>query len=609
MRGYNATIFAYGQTSSGKTFTMEGKDLHDEKYKGIIPRVMDELFDMIDESDENIEFQIRVSMLEIYNEKIKDLVAPENNNLKVKECKKRGIYVDGCSEVFVSGPDEMKKVMILGTKNRAVASTRMNATSSRSHSIFMLTISQRDLSTDTSKESRIYFVDLAGSEKVAKTNVKGKELNEAKNINKSLTTLGIVINQLAEAKKGAHIPYRDSKLTRLLQDSLGGNSMTTLLIACSMCSYNDKETLTTMRFGARAKNIKNKPKENVERSAKELLGLLDQAESRIISYEQLILEMKQVIDQNGINIENLPTAQIISILEKREQPATTDLKIDISTPETIEIIKEENTEDVSEVELLDEQLLESNGKVQKNEGKSEGNPEETKDIDQRFKIRLMEQEQEIQELNQNMHFLQNELDSLVEQNINLETKVEALSDLSRTILKCYSNELFRIHSIHENHLVMLSNRSIKFENTLSQIEKLSGLFGDLSNNRGRLGEMNRLADPINEYLLIESQLKLGSFDPNDSIGCLFEKLKENIEELHFNLSHSRPETRDYLSIDINLLNKKRFIQELDSILSKESFMDFGDTSTNAGDSIDLLAQPNLQEDNEESSGGNFKFIP
>lgn len=129
---------------------------------------------------------------------------------------------------------------------------------------------------------------MAGSEKIAKTNVKGKQLDEAKNINKSLTSLGMVINALAEAKPGGFIPYRDSKLTRMLQESLGGNSMTTLIIACSMCSYNDKETLSTLRFGQRAKTIKNKPKENVERSAKELAYLLGLAEDKIEQHEKTI---------------------------------------------------------------------------------------------------------------------------------------------------------------------------------------------------------------------------------------------------------------------------------------------------------------------------------
>eukprot|EP01015_Nassula_variabilis_P035150 TRINITY_DN8786_c0_g1_i2.p1 TRINITY_DN8786_c0_g1~~TRINITY_DN8786_c0_g1_i2.p1 ORF type:complete len:192 (-),score=48.21 TRINITY_DN8786_c0_g1_i2:11-586(-) len=162
-----------------------------------------------------------------------------------------------------------------GSSNRTIAATRMNESSSRSHSIFCLTVHQKDTKSDTQKQGKVYFVDLAGSEKIAKTNVTGQQLEEAKNINKSLSALGNVINALTETKKNVHIPYRDSKLTRMLQESLGGNSQTTLIIACSMCSYNDKETLSTLRFGNRAKSIKNKPMVNVERSAKELMHLLD----------------------------------------------------------------------------------------------------------------------------------------------------------------------------------------------------------------------------------------------------------------------------------------------------------------------------------------------
>jgi hypothetical protein len=193
----------------------------------------------------------------------------------------------------VNSPQEMREVMKSGSGNRSVAATRMNATSSRSHSLFCMKINKKNLELDEQTESRLYFVDLAGSEKIAKTNVVGKQLEEAKNINKSLTTLGLVINALVEGSSRTHtaskfVPYRNSKLTRILQESIGGNSLTTLVIACSMCSYNEKETLSTMQFGQRAKSIKNKVKANVERSAKELERLLNLAELKIKEYEKLI---------------------------------------------------------------------------------------------------------------------------------------------------------------------------------------------------------------------------------------------------------------------------------------------------------------------------------
>jgi len=155
----------------------------------------------------------------------------------------------------------------------------MNDKSSRSHSIFILSVFQRNIMTESTKTGKLYFVDLAGSEKQSKTKAEGTVLDEAKNINKSLMTLGMVINNLTEGK--THIPYRDSKLTRILQESLGGNSLTTLVIACSMSADNDKESLGTLRFGSRAKTIKNKPKVNKERTNKELIMKLKEAEERI----------------------------------------------------------------------------------------------------------------------------------------------------------------------------------------------------------------------------------------------------------------------------------------------------------------------------------------
>ena len=180
----------------------------------------------------------------------------------------------------MASSEQMLKTMDSGSMNRKVAFTGMNEHSSRSHSLFIIHLNQKHLKKDCSKQSKLYFVDLAGSEKVSKTGCQGVQLEEAKNINKSLSSLGNVINALTSDKK-EHIPYRDSKLTRILQESLGGNSKTTLIINCSMCTYNDKETLSTLRFGYRAKSIKNKPKMNEEKSAKELLILLDAANKTI----------------------------------------------------------------------------------------------------------------------------------------------------------------------------------------------------------------------------------------------------------------------------------------------------------------------------------------
>ncbi|XP_029693038.1 kinesin heavy chain-like [Takifugu rubripes] len=265
--GYNGTIFAYGQTSSGKTHTMEG-NLHDPRLMGIIPRIARDIFDHIYSMDENLEFHIKVSYFEIYLDKIRDLLDVSKTNLAVHEDKNRVPFVKGCTERFVSSPDEVMDVIDEGKANRHVAVTNMNEHSSRSHSIFLISIKQENVETEMKLSGKLYLVDLAGSEKVSKTGAEGAVLDEAKNINKSLSALGNVIAALSEGTK-THVPYRDSKMTRILQDSLGGNCRTTIIICCSPSVYNEAETKSTLMFGQRAKTIKNTVSVNLELTAEE----------------------------------------------------------------------------------------------------------------------------------------------------------------------------------------------------------------------------------------------------------------------------------------------------------------------------------------------------
>ncbi|XP_065107568.1 kinesin heavy chain [Paramisgurnus dabryanus] len=265
--GYNGTVFAYGQTSSGKTHTMEGK-LHNSQQMGIIPRIAQDIFDHIYSMDENLEFHIKVSYFEIYMDKIRDLLDVSKTNLAVHEDKNRVPFVKGCTERFVSNPDDVMDVIDEGKANRHVAVTNMNEHSSRSHSIFLINIKQENVETEKKLCGKLYLVDLAGSEKVSKTGAEGSVLDEAKNINKSLSALGNVISALAEGTK-THVPYRDSKMTRILQDSLGGNCRTTIVICCSPSIFNEAETKSTLMFGQRAKTIKNTVSVNMELTAEE----------------------------------------------------------------------------------------------------------------------------------------------------------------------------------------------------------------------------------------------------------------------------------------------------------------------------------------------------
>ncbi|KAG2213196.1 hypothetical protein INT47_011345 [Mucor saturninus] len=298
--GYNGTVFAYGQTGSGKTFTMMGADIDDENTKGIIPRIIEQIFTSINDAPSNLEFTVKVSYMEIYMEKVRDLFNPSADNLAIHEDKTRGVYVKDLCEIYVSNTAEVYLAMKNGSSNRVVAYTNMNAESSRSHSIVVITITQKNLDTGAAKSGKLYLVDLAGSEKVGKTGASGQTLEEAKKINKSLTALGMVINSLTDGKS-SHIPYRDSKLTRILQESLGGNSRTTLIINCSPSSYNEAESISTLRFGMRAKSIKNKAKVNADLSPAELKALLKKVKSETITFQTYIaaLEGEVSVWRNG----------------------------------------------------------------------------------------------------------------------------------------------------------------------------------------------------------------------------------------------------------------------------------------------------------------------
>ncbi|KAG7377311.1 hypothetical protein PHYPSEUDO_011868 [Phytophthora pseudosyringae] len=257
--GYNGTIFAYGQTGCGKTHTMQGKDSPPE-LRGVIPLSFDHIFDTIN-ADTTREYMVRASYLEIYNEDIRDLLSDDaKKKLDLKESADGTVYVKELTEVVVRDVQSMNNVMNRGFKNRTVGATLMNEGSSRSHSIFTVVVETSETigGQDHFKAGKLNLVDLAGSERQSKTGATGNRLKEGCKINLSLSALGNVISALVDGK-GKHIPYRDSKLTRLLQDSLGGNTKTLMVAAVSPADYNYDETLSTLRYANRAKNIKNKP--------------------------------------------------------------------------------------------------------------------------------------------------------------------------------------------------------------------------------------------------------------------------------------------------------------------------------------------------------------
>ncbi|KAI6211468.1 Kinesin-like protein KIF1B [Aphelenchoides besseyi] len=306
-QGYNVCIFAYGQTGAGKSYTMMGKP-NDPEEMGIIPRLCRDLFERIEStSDEHLKYSVEVSFMEIYCEKVRDLLNPkQNENLRVREHRVLGPYVDGLEKMAVVSYEDIFDLMDAGNKARTVAATNMNSTSSRSHAVFTIVLTQKyhDVGTnlDTEKVSKISLVDLAGSERANATGAVGDRLKEGANINKSLTTLGLVISKLAEqcgrkkAGKGARsiVPYRDSVLTWLLRENLGGNSKTAMIAAISPAEINFDETLSTLRYADRAKQIVCAAKVNEDPNAK-LIGDL----------KAQISDLKKILIDRGIEVNDM----------------------------------------------------------------------------------------------------------------------------------------------------------------------------------------------------------------------------------------------------------------------------------------------------------------
>ncbi|XP_066255628.1 osmotic avoidance abnormal protein 3-like isoform X6 [Euwallacea similis] len=267
LEGYNATIFVYGQTGCGKSFTMEGIKGPDSSQKGVISRAFEHAFEAISVTS-GVKYLAMVSYLEIYNEQIRDLLVPNdklatNGSLSLKETPTEGVTVPGLALHPVHNAQEAESYLNMGSKNRMIGATLMNQNSSRSHSIFTISIEQlNNVNNNRSiRKGKLNLVDLAGSERQTKTGATGDRLKEATKINLSLSALGNVISALVDGK-AKHIPYRDSKLTRMLQDSLGGNTRTLMIACVSPADRDYMETLSTLRYANRAKNISNKPKVN-----------------------------------------------------------------------------------------------------------------------------------------------------------------------------------------------------------------------------------------------------------------------------------------------------------------------------------------------------------
>ena len=340
LRGFNGTVFAYGPTGSGKTFTMVGKSLWEVEQRGLVPRCASYIFNLLPPKT-----KVTCSILEIYREKLKDLLDLEDKDLKIKESSK-GIFVEGLKEVEVTEESALIQAIESGINLRTVAATKINNLSSRSHCLFVIKVHQK---LDNSfLNGTLNLIDLAGSEKVSKSEVSGSTFEDTKKINLSLSALGNVIHSLSN--NCTHVPFRDSKLTRILQDSLGGNYKTYLVVNCSPFSRNIEETLSTLRFAERASQIKTRVKPNLSRAVPSLeediqrtkLELsktkaelkrysdVSSCSSEYESQDKLISELEDEVAKNQDNLTNMQ-AEILELEQKLASKTKNLLKEEIST--------------------------------------------------------------------------------------------------------------------------------------------------------------------------------------------------------------------------------------------------------------------------------------
>ena len=372
--GYSVTIFAYGQTGSGKTYTIMGRDdainekiLTNNKYSGIMPKSINYIWSTV--ANRQQKFYIKVSFLEIYNEQINDLLNPNNSNLQIRWDQKQGFFVEGLLVIECKKPQDIVEIILQGTKNRKKGSHDLNKDSSRSHSILTVyLISEYNSGGESYKKyGKISFVDLAGSERLKETHSKGGMVKETGNINKSLFVLGKVISSLTDKKStNQHIPYRDSKLTMLLMDSIGGTAKTLMIACVSPSSVYSDETMSTLNYASRTMNIKNKPLVQMDSKEKAAEGLKEENELYLEENEFLknefmkLLGMVPDMSSGGLTNEDIENYKISQGFKSNEEMDKEIEKLKIENDE-LRKIKEnqmkENKKLSDENDILNNKLI------------------------------------------------------------------------------------------------------------------------------------------------------------------------------------------------------------------------------------------------------------
>ena len=450
---------------------MVGEFLDEEK-KGIVPRAFDYIFEKIkffQKKDEKTKFSVEISFIQIYLELIGDLFEP-NNEVKIREDPEKGVYLEGVKWIKVESTKECAEAFINGEKNRKTAETKMNATSSRSHALLIAKIKKKfndkESNSHVMTESYLYLVDLAGSERVTKTNAKEDRLKEAKKINYSLLVLGNCIQSLIDPKN-SHISYRDSKLTRILQESLGGNAKTSLIVTISPSSYNTEETVSSLNFGARAMKVKNKPiiNQTVDYQA-QLIKLQEDYDKLNDDYSKLKIEYDIVCEENEKlkNNDNLIEVKKNNIME---QLRNTDNLIGSITS----LNNEDNNKNLIEQQKIIDELNSINLNL-KNEMENLQNyySEEIQKKENEYNILMKKAEKE-------NYYMEEVIEELKNNNYNLQNQKNKLEEELKEIIEEKEELLNSLHDIYQKNesmnfeIEMLKKKKLDFEKVIEQLRQ------------------------------------------------------------------------------------------------------------------------------------------
>ncbi|KAF6119320.1 kinesin family member 5A [Phyllostomus discolor] len=472
---------------------------------------------------------IGVSYFEIYLDKIRDLLDVTKTNLSVHEDKNRVPFVKGCTERFVSSPEEILDVIDEGKSNRHVAVTNMNEHSSRSHSIFLINIKQENMETEQKLSGKLYLVDLAGSEKVvSKTGAEGAVLDEAKNINKSLSALGNVISALAEGTK-SYVPYRDSKMTRILQDSLGGNCRTTMFICCSPSSYNDAETKSTLMFGQRAKTIKNTASVNLELTAEQWKKKYEKEKEKTKAQRETIAKLEAELSRwrNGENVpetERLAGEDAVLGAELCEETPLND-----NSSIVVRIAPEERQKYEEEIRRLYKQLDDKDDEIN-----------QQSQLIEKLKQQMLDQEELLVSTRGDNEKVQRELSHLQSENDAAKDEVKEVLQALEELAVNYDQKSQEVEEKSQQNQLLVDELSQKVATMLSLESELQRLQEVSGHQRKRIAEvLNGLMKDLSEFSVIvgNGEIKLpveisGAIEEEFTVARLYiSKIKSEVKSV------------------------------------------------------------------------------